>query len=235
MLAIRDRVPAAWRPVLLLAVLLAGLLAGTAPRAHATTAEDASVTFRVQATTQGETLLVSGSAPQLGSWDPAKAVPLGTTASAYPQWSAGVRLPVGATVQYKYIKRSPTGAVTWESIPNRSLTVSPDVPGTDDRWNVGQATAAFHATASTTWGQTLYVSGDLADLGAWDPAKALPLTTDSASYPLWSGAHRLPSGTAVQYKYLKKNPDGTVIWENGDNHTVTTPSTGTLTLDDTWR
>ncbi|MFI1004132.1 hypothetical protein ACIP10_32965 [Streptomyces galbus] len=34
MLSIRHRVPAALRPVLVLAVLLAGLLAGTAPHAR---------------------------------------------------------------------------------------------------------------------------------------------------------------------------------------------------------
>ncbi|GGW59535.1 hypothetical protein GCM10010503_40900 [Streptomyces lucensis JCM 4490] len=227
--------PAAWRPVLMLAVLLAGLIVGTAPHARAGTTQDASVTFHVQATTEGETLLVSGSAPQLGAWDPAKAVPLGTTASAYPHWSTSVQLPVGASVQYKYIKRSPTGTLTWESIPNRTLTVSQDAPGNDDRWNVSPATVTFQATATTDWGQNLYVTGNLPDLGSWDPAKALPLTTGSATYPQWSGAHQLPPNTTVQYKYLKKNPDGTVTWENGDNRTVFTPSTGTLTLNDIWR
>ncbi|MFJ7152700.1 CBM20 domain-containing protein [Streptomyces sp. NPDC100445] len=130
------RFPVAWRSTLLLGALLAALFAATAPHARAATAADARVSFRVQATTQGETLLVSGSAPQLGSWDPAKAVPLGTTASAYPHWSSSVQLPVGTTVQYKYIKRSPTGELTWESTPNRTLTVSAGTTGTDDRWNV---------------------------------------------------------------------------------------------------
>ncbi|CUW32209.1 MULTISPECIES: CBM20 domain-containing protein [Streptomyces] len=232
---IRPRVPAAWRPVLMLVVLIAGLLVGTTPHARAATAQDTSVAFRVQATTEGETLLVSGSAPQLGAWDPAKAVPLGTTASSSPQWTGSVQLPVGITVQYKYIKRSPAGRVTWESTPNRTLTVSPDAPINDDRWNVIPVAATFHATATTTWGQNIYVTGNLPDLGTWDPAKALPLTTGSTTYPLWSGVHQLPPSTTVQYKYLRKNPDGTVTWENGDNRTVVTPPTGTLTLNDTWR
>ncbi|MET9451733.1 CBM20 domain-containing protein [Streptomyces cinerochromogenes] len=235
MLLIRNRVPSAWQSVLMLGVLLAGLLAVTAPHARAATAEDVSVSFSVQATTEGETLLVSGSAPQLGAWDPAKAVPLGTTASAYPHWTTSIRLPAGLTVQYKYLKRSPTGVVTWENTPNRTLTVSPDGPGNDDRWNVAPVTATFRVTATTTWGQNLYVSGNLADLGAWDPAKALPLATDSSAYPLWNGTHQLPPDTTVQYKYLKKNPDGTITWENGDNRTVFTTATGTETLNDIWR
>ncbi|MFE6200677.1 CBM20 domain-containing protein [Streptomyces sp. NPDC057838] len=235
MLSIRQRVPAALRPLLALAVLLAGLLAGTAPQARAATAQDTSITFRVQATTAGETLLVTGNVPQLGSWDPAKAVPLGTTASSYPNWSAAVRLPVGATVQYKYLKRSPTGTVTWESTPNRTLTVSPDAPGNYDSWNVSPVSATFRVTATTSWGQNLYITGNLPALGSWDPAKAVPLTTGSATYPLWAGAHQLPPNTTVQYKYFRKNPDGTVTWENGDNRTVVTPPTGTLTVNDTWR
>ncbi|MFI2644294.1 carbohydrate-binding module family 20 domain-containing protein [Streptomyces sp. NPDC018610] len=227
--------PAALRPLLAFAVLLAGLLAGTTPQARAATAQDTSVTFRVQTTTAGEALLVTGDVPQLGSWDPAKAVPLGTTASSYPNWSADVRLPVGATVHYKYLKRSPAGTVTWESTPNRTLTVSPDAPGNHDSWNVSPVSATFRATATTSWGQDIYVTGDLPDLGSWDPAKAVPLTTGSATYPLWSGSHQLPPNTTVQYKYLRKDPDGTVTWENGDNRTVVTPPTGTLTVNDTWR
>ncbi len=88
-------------------------------------------------------------------------------------------------MQYKYIKRSPTGTLTWESIPNRTLTVSQDAPGNDDRWNVSPATVTFQATATTDWGQNLYVTGNLPDLGSWDPAKALPLTT--APPPTHSG------------------------------------------------
>ncbi|MGA4956204.1 CBM20 domain-containing protein [Streptomyces lavendulocolor] len=235
MLLIRNRVPSAWHSLLMLGVLLAGLLAVTAPPARAATAEDVSVSFRVQATTEGETLLVSGNAPQLGAWDPAKAVPLGTTASSYPHWTTSVQLPVGLTVQYKYLKRSPSGVVTWESTPNRTLTVSRNGPVNDDRWNVAPVTATFRTTATTTWGQNLYVSGNVADLGAWDPAKALPLTTGSATYPVWNGTHQLPPHTIVEYKYLKKNPDGTITWENGDNRTVFTTSSGAVTLNDIWR
>ncbi|MFC9932361.1 carbohydrate-binding module family 20 domain-containing protein [Streptomyces sp. NPDC127190] len=86
---------------------------------------------------------------QLGSWDLARAIPLGTTASAYPHWAASIRLRVGTTVQCN------------------------------------------QATATTNWGQNLYVTGNLPDLGNWDPAKALPPATGPSTYPLWSGPHQL--------------------------------------------
>jgi hypothetical protein len=52
---------------------------------------------------------------------------------------------------------------------------------------------------------------------------------------VWNGTHQLPPHTIVEYKYLKKNPDGTVTWENGDNRTVFTTSSGAVTLNDIWR
>ncbi|MFJ1754893.1 carbohydrate-binding module family 20 domain-containing protein [Kitasatospora sp. NPDC088134] len=113
--------------------------------------------------------------------------------------------------------------------------------GTDMNYVTGLLTctpapvaAVFHANATTTYGQNLYLVGDLAELGGWDPAKAVPLTTDGTSYPVWTADLQLPAGTPIAYKYLIKNPDGTVVWESGANRTATTPATGTFTADDTW-
>ncbi|KAF2200583.1 glucoamylase [Delitschia confertaspora ATCC 74209] len=100
-----------------------------------------AVTFNVLAkTVYGENIYVSGSTSELGSWDPTKAVLL--SASQYtnskPLWSGSVKLSTGASVSYKYIRKSSSGAVTWESDPNRSLTVSSDcsasAPTVNDTW-----------------------------------------------------------------------------------------------------
>jgi len=45
----------------------------------------------------------------------------------------------------------------------------------------------------------------------------------------------LPAGTAVQYKYLRKDAAGNVTWESGANRTATVPASGRITLNDTWR
>ncbi len=45
---------------------------------------------------------------------------------------------------------------------------------------------------------------------------------------------QLPANTAFQYKYIKKNSDGSVTWESGANDSLTT-GTGALTRNDTWR
>lgn len=103
------------------------------------TATAVSVTFNVLKTTNyGDTVKVVGSIAALGSWAPASAVALTATSytAANPLWSGTVQLPVG-TISYKYIVVSSSGTVTWESDPNRSLTVTASCAGTQsqsDTW-----------------------------------------------------------------------------------------------------
>jgi alpha-amylase len=78
--------------------------------------------FRVNATTvPGENIHVAGDCAQLGGWDTAKAPKLDP--AAYPVWSLDVTLPAGTTCAYKYVRKNASGAVTWESGSNRTLTV----------------------------------------------------------------------------------------------------------------
>ncbi len=92
---------------------------------------------------------------------------------------------------------------------------------------------SFNVEASTYWGQNVFVVGSIPALGNWDPANAVPLS--SAAYPIWRATVNLPPNTTFHYKYLKKNPDGTVTWESDPNRSHTTPASGTTTRDDTWR
>jgi len=85
------------------------------------------VTFNVKATTvPGESVFVVGQLTQLGNWDPNAAKPLGASqyTSSNPLWLGSVDLPASTAFDYKYIRQSSTGAITWESDPNRRLTTS---------------------------------------------------------------------------------------------------------------
>ena len=97
----------------------------------------------------------------------------------------------------------------------------------------GQTSASFHVNATTAWGENIYVTGDQAALGNWDPARALKL--DPAAYPVWKLDVPLAAGTPFQYKYLRKDAAGKAVWESGANRTATVGTTGALTLNDTWR
>ncbi|QRV78353.1 alpha-amylase [Ceratobasidium sp. AG-Ba] len=80
------------------------------------------VTFtEVADTIIGENIFVLGSISELGSWVPENAIPM--SPEAYPTWAAELSIPAGVTFEYKYIKKTPSGEVTWESGPNRIYTV----------------------------------------------------------------------------------------------------------------
>ncbi|GAA2713656.1 S8 family serine peptidase [Actinoplanes palleronii] len=101
-------------------------------------------------------------------------------------------------------------------------------PGAADR-----IAGTFNVRRETVWGQNVFVAGNLAILGGWDPAKAVPLS--AGGYPIWSGNVSLPPNTAVEFKYLIKNPDGSVTWESGANRSTVTPPTGRYVTNDEFR
>ena len=98
----------------------------------------------------------------------------------------------------------------------------------------GQVGVNVNATATTVVGQQMYVTGNTAALGNWNTNLAIPL--DATTYPVWKNVVNLPASTVVQYKYFRKNDDGSITWENiagGGNRSVTTPASGTITVNDT--
>jgi alpha-amylase len=90
----------------------------------------------------------------------------------------------------------------------------------------------FNENATTYWGQNVFVVGGIPALGSWNTASAVPLS--ASGYPVWSAGTPVPASTSFQYKYIKKNPDGSVSWESDPNRSAGT-GTGPLTLNDTWR
>jgi glucoamylase len=91
----------------------------------------------------------------------------------------------------------------------------------------GLSQVKFNATASTVPGQYVYVVGNTAELGNWDAGLAVPV--DPRNYPVWFNSLNMTAGAAVEYKYIRKNADGSVTWENfpgGGNRTLTMPAAG---------
>ncbi|SDK04086.1 carbohydrate-binding module family 20 domain-containing protein [Streptomyces indicus] len=78
--------------------------------------------FNVHATTvMGQNIHVVGDCAQLGGWNTGSAPKLDP--ASYPVWKLDVALPAGTTCAYKYLRKDASGAVTWESGVNRTLTV----------------------------------------------------------------------------------------------------------------
>lgn len=91
----------------------------------------------------------------------------------------------------------------------------------------------FNEYATTNVGQNVYVVGSISQLGSWSAARAVPL--GSGGYPTWSATFQLPASTSFTYKYIKKDAAGNVVWESDPKRSATTPSSGTLTTNDSWR
>ncbi|KAF5378001.1 hypothetical protein D9757_009843 [Collybiopsis confluens] len=97
----------------------------------------------------------------------------------------------------------------------------------------GTIAVTFHETATTTLGENIFLAGSISQLGTWDPASSIPLS--AATYPVWSVTVNIPANTDFQYKFIRKETDGSVVWESDPNRENFTVSSGSETITSTWR
>ncbi|KAH8883975.1 glycoside hydrolase family 13 protein [Thozetella sp. PMI_491] len=101
------------------------------------TCSSAAITFNELVTTvYGDAIKIVGSIDALGSWDTSKAIALNSTqyTSSNPLWSVTLTFTPGVSFDYKFIKVSSSGAITWESDPNRSYTVPCSAATVSSSW-----------------------------------------------------------------------------------------------------
>jgi alpha-amylase len=99
-------------------------------------------------------------------------------------------------------------------------------------------TVTFNEAADTNFGTNIFVVGSIAELATWNTGSAPPLTwlNGNGTRGNWRATLTLPAGTAVEYKYIKKDGGGNVTWESGANRTLTTGAGGTAqTVNDSWK
>lgn len=73
----------------------------------------------------------------------------------------------------------------------------------------------FEITQTTTFGQSIYVLGDIPELGGGNPALAVKL--EPSAYPVWHTTVALPRGVSYSYQYTIRN-DSVSQWSNPANH-----------------
>lgn len=97
----------------------------------------------------------------------------------------------------------------------------------------------FNEIATTAYGESVFIVGSISQLGSWNTDNAIALSASqyTSSNNLWFVTVSLPAGSSFEYKYLRKESDGSVIWESDPNRQYTTPSNcqGAATENDTWR
>lgn len=75
----------------------------------------------------------------------------------------------------------------------------------------------FSTTQTTVPGQSIFVLGDLPELGANDLRFAVKL--EPSSYPVWKATVSLPAGRAYSYRFFRRN-DAAGQWGNSGNGTA---------------
>nr|WP_240204284.1 carbohydrate binding domain-containing protein [Streptomyces actuosus] len=175
--------------------------------------------------------------PNGGNWTTVPGVRMDSACTGWVRKAVDLGSATGLAATFN------NGSGTWDNNGSRNyalgtgdITVKGGVVGTGNPCGTTDPVstgASFAVNADTVYGQNFYVVGDVAALGGWDTSKALLMS--SASYPVWKLDVDLPAGTSLRYKYIRKDGGGTVTWESGANRTATVPSSGKVTLNDTWR
>ncbi len=77
----------------------------------------------------------------------------------------------------------------------------------------------FDVLARTHMGQDVYIAGNTPELGSWGTGgPGLKLDTDAGSFPYWKRADvELPLGARLEYKVVKRDANGNVDWEPGQD------------------
>ncbi|KAJ7212586.1 glycoside hydrolase [Mycena pura] len=91
----------------------------------------------------------------------------------------------------------------------------------------------FDETATTTFGENIFLVGSIPQLANWDTSAAIPLS--AATYPVWAATVALPPNTSFQYKFIRIETDGSVVWESDPNRVATTNAAGAQTVTTSWR
>ncbi|GAW02259.1 glycoside hydrolase family 15 protein [Lentinula edodes] len=92
----------------------------------------------------------------------------------------------------------------------------------------------FEVERNTLYGENVYITGSIGQLGDWEPANAVRL--EPKNYPSWTVRIEIPASTTFSYKYIVQDQrSGQVTWENDPNHEVASPFKGqSVVLSDTW-
>lgn len=107
-----------------------------------------------------------------------------------------------------------------------SLLTAPQIP----------VTFTVNNAPSTSFGDGIYLVGNVAELGNWNATKAAAVgSLFTPNYPNWFGVASVPACTTVQYKFVKITSSGAVTYEGGSNHSFTVPCSGTSSVTVNWQ
>lgn len=146
-------------------------------------------------------------------------VSVGGTSATVSYWSnteVNFTVPSTAPVGKISVTVTKSGGGTSNAIDFNVLN-GPQVP----------VTFTVNSAPSTAWGENVFLTGSVFELGSWSTDKNVAVGRLLApGYPNWFGMASLPASRSVEYKFIIPRNSGSVTWEGGLNHTYSTPSAG---------
>ncbi|BDR52287.1 putative cyclomaltodextrin glucanotransferase [Bombiscardovia nodaiensis] len=80
---------------------------------------------------------------------------------------------------------------------------------------------------STSYGDEIYLTGSVPELGNWSTDTAVAVgPMVCPNYPTWFVVASVPAGQRIEYKFFVRKADGSIQWEGGNNHVYVTPTQG---------
>lgn len=147
--------------------------------------------------------------------------------------------------KWMYVGKQHAGKTFYDLTGNRSDTVTINADGWGEFKVNGGSVSIWVPKISTTsqitftvnnattvCGQNVYVVGNISQLGNWDPVHAVQMTP--SSYPTWTVTIPLLQGQNIQFKFIKKDSAGNVIWEDISNRTYTVPTAASGAYTASW-
>lgn len=86
----------------------------------------------------------------------------------------------------------------------------------------------------TAFRQKIFVTGNCSELGNWDLDKAFPLEYVNGNLWMEDLPFTRGPGASMAYKFIVKNPDGAVLYEDRPAHVRRLPPEGSLLLKHAW-
>ena len=152
--------------------------------------------------------------------------------------------PITEPIKYRYYFKTQFGAYLKESIPLRVLPLFTTDSHVYDTFNVTNPLSGvlirLRTRVFTHYGQELYVSGNIPELGNWKSDEAVPLFFEG-NLDYWSTTFMIPLSTkprTIEYKYIVSRTGGVDHWEPDENHKLeigATPSPTIIEIADQYR
>lgn len=141
-----------------------------------------------------------------------------------------VQAPVTYNDNGMIVASVPAGAVPGKNTITVSRGASTSNGFTYTVLSGDQNQVIFHVQANTVWGENIYIVGSIPELGSWDPDYSTEAMM-CPDYPEWFLPVSLPCGTSFEFKFIRKDASGNVVWESGSNRTFTSAAGSSSTLD----